>query len=145
MDDERFDRIAKSLAAGGSRRQVVRGLAAGLATVGAAALGWGHAGAQAVLDGLTGGGSDIQVTDPTCQGKRSIDNRICPESRCGGRAGCLCARDANGDKRCVNLRDVRCPGRNRCNDNFDCRRGEICIKTGGCCPGRRNTCVPRCG
>ena len=145
MDDERFDRIAKSLAAGGSRRRVVRGLAAGLAAVGAVAVGQGRAGAQAVLDGLTGGGPEIQVTDPTCRGKRAINNLICPESRCTRQSGCLCAENARGEKKCVNLRGVRCPTRDQCERNRDCGRGEICIKTGGCCPGRRNACVPACG
>ena len=144
MDDERFDRIARSLAEGASRRRVVRGLAAGAFAVGAAALARGRASAQAILDGIDGEAVGPEDVDPTCKNERAINNRTCPFNQCVKRF-CVCAENVNGSNKCVNLRRERCPTRDECDRVRNCREGETCIKTGGCCPGQFNACVPRCG
>ena len=131
MDDRRFDRLAKALAAGASRRRAVRALAGGLAALGGAALGSEPAGA---------------ATDTSCEGKPAADNERCAvaESRCTDDSNCFCAITVAGDKRCVAL-FVPCPKRDECDSGKDCRRGEVCIKYGGCCGHRRrNLCVRRC-
>ena len=141
MDDQRFDRHARSLALGLSRRQVARGLVGGLA-----ALGWGRALAQDELDFDADEGPDPEATDPTCRGRPAIDNNRCPRPQCTRNANCFCAETVRGNKRCVNLRGVRCPRRDQCDKNRQCGSGEVCVKVGGCCRGRkRNLCIRLCG
>ena len=139
MDDQRFDRLARSLALGLSRRQVARGLAGGLA-----ALGWGRAVAQPEGD------PNQEDTDPSCRGKPAINNNRCPRdrARCTRNANCFCAETVVGAKRCVRIRDFPpdCPERDRCDRNTDCGAGAVCIKLGGCpnCTRRRNRCLELC-
>ena len=146
MDAERFDRIAKSLASGASRRRVVRGLAAGLVSLGGAALGPWRAGAQGAPGLPDGSGPSTQASDPTCRGERGISNETCVANRCTTNRFCFCAETVNGEKRCVNLREEKCPLRDQCDRNRDCRGGEVCVRIGGCCGFRgRNACVRLCG
>lgn len=112
MDDRRFDELAKSMVAGGSRRAVLRGaMVAGLA----AAFGWReHAAAAACrerqrlcssVDQCCGGMTACrQVTKPTCGLTRT---------RCCGIEGASCDVDLDG---CDCCRDLICnPLTNRCN------------------------------
>ncbi|MBA3414469.1 MAG: hypothetical protein H0U10_04495, partial [Chloroflexia bacterium] len=59
---------------------------------------------------------------------------------------CGCVNDVGGKKRCVNFLFARCPGRNECRTNRECRRGDVCVQFGACCGNPRlNICVPECG
>jgi hypothetical protein len=149
MNAQRFDRLAAALATGASRRRAVRALLGGLAALGTGALGRAPAGAK---------------TDRSCKRKPAIDNQRCPPEdameegmgtggpetgipgQCTDNPACFCAITVAGDKRCVNLGgDEKCPNRDQCDSGEDCRRGEVCIKVGGCCGNRRfNLCVRRC-
>jgi len=136
MDDRRFDRLARTLATGVSRRQAARALAGGLAALGGVTLGRAPTGA---------------ATDRSCKGEPAIDNERCPVDMGGGRGqctrndNCFCAITVAGDKRCVNLRGEECPIEDECDSGDDCDPGEVCIKVGGCCEGSpRNLCVRRC-
>jgi hypothetical protein len=139
-----FDELSQGLAAGAiSRRRALK--IAGAAIVGSMgllALFSRAAGAQNIVP------DDVSVaaSDPACQGEPAINNRRCPpNNRCGGDPQCQCAETVGGDKRCINLRDERCPRRDQCDRNRDCPQGEICIKVGGCCGNpRRNLCVRPC-
>jgi hypothetical protein len=145
MDAERFDRVAKSLAAMLSRRRLVGGLAA-VAAVGSTPLGAGRAGAQGIPGLPDGSEVTTQATDPRCRGERAINNVACPRNRCTDSPGCFCTETVRGNKKCVSLRDARCPARAQCNRNTDCGSGEACVKVGGCCgQGDRNLCAPICG
>ena len=145
MDAERFDRIAKSLAASASRRRLLGGLAA-LAAVGRGTLGPEDAGAQDVPGLPDGSGPTTQATDPTCKGEPAFNNRICPANRCTANANCFCGESAGGNKRCVKVaRDQFCPQRDQCDRNRHCGKGEACMKVGACCGHpERNFCLPLC-
>jgi len=135
MDGQRFDGLTRDLASSRTRRQALRLLAGG--TLGAifARLGVGQAAAQ-----------DLGTTsDAVCEGRQVICSS-------GGGAGfncaegCVCARNTNGEKQCVNgLRDT-CRNRQRCDRNRDCNgAGEVCIRVNGCdCRGNRGRCFERC-
>jgi hypothetical protein len=143
MDAERFDRFAKSLATRTSRRRLAGGLAA-LGVVGSV-LGPARTEAQGAYGLLDGSAPTTEASDPTCKGEVALNNRRCRAHQCTSNRNCFCAETVNGDKKCVNLRDVRCPRRDECDGNGDCRGGEVCIKVGGCCGNRRrNDCVPLC-
>ncbi|MDQ3695224.1 MAG: hypothetical protein M3464_16575 [Chloroflexota bacterium] len=128
---QNFDRLAKTLAAGATRRRVGRALVGGLAALGVAALGREPAGA---------------ATDRACKGKPAISNNRCPENAqgCTNDPRCFCAITVAGDKRCVNLANEQCPEVDECDSGKDCRRGQVCIQVAGCCGRRRNLCVRRC-
>jgi hypothetical protein len=128
-----FDEVAKGLAAGTiSRRRALK-------LTGSALLGGG-------LLAMFPGVASAQVNaQQQCQGEPAINNRRCPTNRCGGNPDCNCATTVGGEKTCVNLREERCPNRDQCDRNRDCRRGEVCIQVGGCCGNpRRNLCVRTC-
>jgi hypothetical protein len=145
MDAQRFDRIAKSLAARASRRRLVGGLAA-LGAVGGGVLAPERAGAQGGPGLPDGSGVTTEATDPSCTGKPAISNRACVRSQCGGSAACGCIENVKGAKKCANLSMVRCPEQDECGRTRGCGGGEVCVKIGGCCAGsRRNVCVPLCG
>jgi len=128
VDAQRFDRITRSFATRASRRGLVGGLAALLAVGGTAPI--------------------TAASDATCQGEPAISNRTCPTKSCSGNPFCRCAVTVKGDKTCVETGDlVPCPTRDECDRNRDCRKGEVCIKVGGCCLDhpKRNLCIARCG
>ena len=88
----------------------------------------------------------LAATDRSCKGKRSINNDRCPEdAQCTSNPDCFCATTVNEDKRCVDFTGEVCPTSDECDSGKDCRRGEVCIKVGGCCGRNRNLCVRRCG
>jgi hypothetical protein len=146
MDAERFDKIAKALAAHRSRRGLVSGLAT-LMAVGGGAHGLERAGAQDVPGLRDGGGPAIAVSDPECVGQPAIGNKTCGFTPCGTNPDCRCAETASRQTRCVNVDVIPCPSRDECDRNRDCKGGEACIKVGACGCGnrRRNVCVPLCG
>jgi hypothetical protein len=138
-----FDEIAKGLASGTiSRRRALKLTGMALLGGGLLAMFPGVAGAQSIVpDG-------VEVTahnNPGCKGERSISHNSCAFNSCGRRRDCFCATTAGGNKRCVSLRDERCPRRNQCNTSRQCPGNQYCIQTGGCCPGRPNACVEPCG
>ena len=142
MDTERFDRFAKSLAAGVSRRRLVGGLVA-LAAVGRGMLGPEAASAQGTPILPDGSGVTIQAN---CQGKPAANNRRCVQNPCAGGGNCFCWETITGDNSCVNIGNLRCPKRDECDRNRECGGGEVCIKIGGCCGHpERNACAPLCG
>ncbi len=140
-----FDELSQGIASGAiSRRRALKlAGAAILGSTGLLALFPRAAGAQSIMDET---GPTIAASDPGCRGEPAINNRRCPENRCGGGPECACAETVNGDKRCVNLDEEVCPRRDQCDDGRDCPRGEVCIKVGACCGGRtrRNLCVRPC-
>jgi hypothetical protein len=139
-----FDELSQGIASGAiSRGRALKlASAAVLGSTGLLALFPRAAGAQSIEEET---GPTIAVSDPACQGEPAINNRRCPENRCEGDPECACAETVSGDKRCVNLADEQCPRRDQCDRNRDCPQGEICIKVGGCCEGRRrNLCVRPC-
>ena len=139
MEEYSFDELAKGLATGAlSRRQALK-------LVGAALLG--SALGFFSLQGLAEG-QEVEAA-AGCSGP-AIDNDRCVANRCGGtrrrrRQACVCAETAGGGRACVDLRGERCPNRDQCDRDADCRADQVCIKVGGCCGGRRNLCVSRCG
>jgi hypothetical protein len=140
-----FDELSRELASGAipRRRALKLAGAAVLGSTGLLALFPRVAGAQSIVPDDEVG---VAVSDPACQGEPAINNRRCPENRCEGDPDCACAETVGGDKRCVNLANEECPGRDQCDSNRDCRQGEVCIKVGGCCERpRRNLCVRLCG
>ena len=139
MDGRRFDNLVKAAVGGApSRRRVLKGLAGGAA---APVLGL-VAGERAAA-----GSVSVAGAEGFCAGKRAIGNAgRCIADGCRGRRSCGCANDAAGTKRCVNLFYARCPGRDECDSNDQCRRGEVCTQVGACCDSQRfNICVPLCG
>jgi hypothetical protein len=141
-----FDEVAKGLAAG----TISRGRA--LKLTGTALLGGGL---LAMFPGVAGAQSSIVSDDdevdvaghnnPGCKGEAAISNRGCPFNICGRKHYCQCAETADGNKRCVDLREEECPRRNQCNSSRQCPGNQYCIKTAGCCGERFNACVPPCG
>lgn len=143
-----FDELSRGLASGAiSRRRALK--LAGAAIVGSTgllSLFPGVAGAQSVVmygRTVTAGaiGQGLCAED-----EPGVSNRQCRPNQCGGRVNCFCAETVNGTKRCVDLRNARCPERDECDRNRGCAQGEVCIKVGGCCGRpRRNLCVSPCG
>ena len=146
MDGQRFDRLAKALAAAVSRRGSLRVLAAGLASVGGAALGWRGAAAQREVP--LGGRVGPADTDPTCERKAAISNDLCAINHCTPDPECYCTKTVYNKKRCVryNGQVLRCPLQDECDRNKDCRKGQVCVQVGGCCRHpARHRCVALCG
>jgi hypothetical protein len=139
-----FDEVAKGLAAGTiSRRRALKLTGSALLGGGLLALFPGVAGAQSNIVDETD--PTLAASDPGCRGEPAINNRRCPANNCGGDRRCFCNETVSGEKRCVNVRDARCPNRDQCDRDRDCGRGEVCVKVGGCCGNRRrNACVPLC-
>jgi hypothetical protein len=141
MDDRRFDALARSLATGQSRRQVLKGLLGfgGAAIATAAAL---PDDARAARRGY-GGPALPAPCVPTC------DGTTCGDNGCGGTCACrhglvciegtaLCAWPCFGSDQCSG--DCHCdPGINVCGSNQlgsscsfigDCPTGTFCGQTG---------------
>ncbi len=140
-----FDEVAKGIASGTiSRRRVLKLTGTALLGSGLLAMFPGVAGAQSIVPD-----DEVSVEghrNPGCQGEAAINNRKCPNNRCGRGHSCFCAQTVSGEKRCVNLKNAVCPNRDECDRDRDCPRGEVCIKVGGCCGRpRRNDCRPLCG
>jgi hypothetical protein len=138
-----FDEVSKGLASGAiSRRRALKLTGAAiLGSTGLLALFPGVAGAQTIV----GGTQPAVVLAGGCQDARAINNRRCNPDSCGGNQNCFCAETVSGNRRCVNLRDERCPRQDECDSNGDCTGDQICIKVGGCCGNeRRNDCVRPC-
>jgi len=138
MEDERFDRIARQLAAAPSRRGAVRLLA------GAAALAGGGLLARVPRPAPA---QEVGIADAQCEAGPVLSDRKCRFNQCRGREDCLCAKTTGGEKRCVELlfEKTFC-GRNECRRNRDCPQGELCVEIGGCCGDRRrHICVSPCG
>lgn len=56
---------------------------------------------------------------------------------------CESTKTVNGDIRCVDYTDTECPTRDECDNNRNCRQGEVCAQVGDCCRGKPgNLCVP---
>jgi hypothetical protein len=133
-----LDEVAKGLAAG----TISRGRAIKL--TGSALLG------SVGLLSLFPAAAEAQVTTQgVCKDKPAISNRRCPglrKSRCGACEGCQCGETVGGNKRCLDFSRKDCPKRDECDANSDCRRDEVCVQVGACCPEhpRRNLCVPVC-
>jgi hypothetical protein len=140
-----FDELTKELASGAiSRRRALK--LAGAAILGSTGLlalfpGMARASELNVLDEMV----VVADTDPGCRGEPAISNQGCRAGLCGGNQNCICAKTVSGHKRCVQIRDLRCPSQDRCDRN-DCPQGKVCIQIGGCCGHpRRNFCVDLCG
>ena len=137
MDGQRFDDLTKSLTgATPSRRRMLRCLAGGaLAAV---------FGGRALQASAQVGTAD----DAVCERRQVICNAAGePGFECA--EGCICARNVNGQKQCVNGLGDTCRNRERCRRNNDCEgEGEVCIQVSGCsgaaCERGRGRCFTRC-
>jgi len=141
MEFERFDRLTRTFAGSASRRGVMRGLAAlGVGSV----LGPSRAGAQRASGISDQSGPTIEGIDESCKGNHAISNKSCTTNPCT--SDCVCAVSSGGDKKCVRIGGgITCPVADECDRNRDCGTGEVCIKVGGCCNGRKfNQCLPHC-
>ena len=125
-----FDEAAKGLAGGTiSRSQALK-------LTGSALLGGG-------LLAMFPEAADAQQRE--CANKSAINNKKCPKTKCGLNNNCRCATTVRNVKTCVTFRNRACPTRNECNRTSDCRRGEVCVKVGGCCGHKnRHLCAPKC-
>ena len=134
MDAARFDRLAKTLAAAGTRRRALQ------------LLGWG------ALAALRGGGRSTAAQElgtASCRERLAPCDRReqCCEAQEGHRIGCTqvsdrCFDDAQGE-RCCGRGGARCSGSCDCCAGFGCEDGE-CRPIETC---RTNTCCEcyRCG
>ena len=131
MEGQKFDRMAKALFLGMSRRGAV-----GVLATGATAMAWRRGAAQV--------GSE--ETDPVCEGRSAINNRNCVQDafQCTRDDRCFCAKTVNDQKRCVRARNLSCPRRDECDRNRDCANNEVCVRVGGCCGGGRQKCLKLC-
>ncbi len=118
MDDQRFDRLTRSLAAGASRRSLIRGL-----------LGLGGAAVSGAIVSNSAdarGGSVTRITTPpppACRTGQSIcGSGCCPTGRCSNGFCCNTA----GQERCGSL-------------DACCDPGE-CLKNGSCCSAGEDRC-----
>ena len=138
MDGKRFDDLTKAMSGvRPSRRAMLRGLAGGALA--------------GVLGGRALGASAQDVTiqgDAICEGREVICSSAGgPGFNCAD--GCVCARNTNGEKQCVDGLADTCRGRTRCQRNRDCDDGQVCIRVAGCsgsaCQrGRGGRCFDRC-
>ena len=93
-------------------------------------------------------GAQVAPADAQCEAGPVISNNRCRFNNCRGRFDCLCARTAEGEKKCVEfLFEKTLCGRRECRRDRDCPQGELCIEFGGCCEGDRKQriCVSPCG
>jgi hypothetical protein len=142
VDVQRFDRLTRSFAAPASRRGLMRGLAA--LGVGSAVLGPSGARARRAPLVADRSGPSSEGTDAICKGKPAISNKSCSFTACG--TNCACAVSTSGKKKCVQFSGgITCPIEDECNRSGDCAAGEVCIKVGKCCEGRKfNQCASQC-
>lgn len=138
------DELSRGLVSGTNPRRRALKLT-GAAILGSSGLlalfpGVGRASELNVLDEMV----VVANTDPGYRREQAISNQRCRASLYGGNRNCVCAETAGGDKRCVQIRDLRCPDRDRC-DRGDCGLGKVRVKIGGCCGHRRNVCADLCG
>jgi len=141
MDQDRFDRWTRALAAGGSRRRVLRAMAGG--ALGALLDRHGPDQAVAAEAACTRLGRRCEPGDRCCDGGR----------RKGGECRCLGRKMRCGD-RCVSDRACCTDGRPGCPDGRRCRRGRCVAGDAGCTPdcdgkacgpdGCGGTCGPGC-
>ena len=133
-----FDELSQGLASGAiSRRRALK-------LAGAALLG--STGLLSLLARTAGAG--VPISGGCGEDEPRITDRVCPSNRCNTAGTCLCVETVRGTNRCVDATFPRswCPEQDQCDRNRDCHRGQICIKTGGCCPGssRNNVCARPC-
>jgi hypothetical protein len=150
MSVERFDHIARLLAQGTSRRQILKGFAVGLGTSLFAALGLpggtkyasvAHAAPhsdEAFLPFIIGEGAPaICSVASTCSEKVYCG----PEDE-----DCRCIRSAEGDILCGAVPPCSAP---RCTTSADCAHlgeGYFCDSVGsGCCGDDEQRCIAPCG
>ncbi len=138
MDSKRFDALARGLGAQRSRRDAVKGIAAGLFGLGAAGAAVRGSAAQVDADRATC--DDPCAFDSDCNaGLRCRNGRCTPikdsERRCSGSIQCPRFFEICQNGRCVN--QTTCE-ENRCRRNAQCRRDEVCRN--GRCEGGSGTC-----
>lgn len=87
---------------------------------------------------------DGPAVDPRCpNGKPFVSNVFCPEvfeAVCSGLD--VCAKDADGNRRCVVVAGADCAAESDCRQNADCATGHVCVEIGGCCNQPRTFCRP---
>lgn len=144
IEGKRFDQLTRSLATTISRRRVMRALIARVGPLAAMTLGTSRA--EAAQDLTVADGVRSEASDGKCRGKVAANNQRCSADTCSGNGFCLCFETTEGDKRCVNRIGIPCPTANECHKSKQCRRGEVCVKRGGCCGHpKRHSCMPLCG
>jgi hypothetical protein len=154
MDNQRFDQLARMVARGASRRQLLKGLAGGVVATGFVGVARGARPAAAQDDVCTGAGGECSTGEDCCSGLCS-ESGICycvdpdfppvgcpcftydPDPCGGGTVICcpttndpsdpgICTRDSVG----CNPQGCRAPG-NSCEINDDCCEGS-CSDEGVC-------------
>jgi hypothetical protein len=132
MDGSRFDDLARLFARGDSRRRVLKGVGAVVASGVAASLGRSEADAKRVTQAYCG--------NKVCAGESSVCN-----------AGCDCCVFGNGNSRCMPPKDCQrlggeaaCDPTAACCADADCPATQTC-ESGTCtCPGGMRACGDVC-
>ena len=162
MDQDRFDRIAKSLAAPGSRRRVLGGLLG--AALGLTGLVREEVAAACLENGVRCGAGRGRCCSGRCKLKAGTRRKFCKAAPNQG----ICTIETNtcdsssGTRHCSPSMDCICyvtpTGRSfcgsntcfvqNCSSNADCVKdhgeGAICWTAGtGCCGGDKG-CIPAC-
>lgn len=144
MDRRRFDHLTRSLASGGSRRGLLRGVAAAGAAAFAAQIGvgtgrWGVPRASAF--------NEICRQSPAAS---FVSKGACETLSCGpAERNCVCVQTLGHVPTCVRGFDPAnprpdCPTKDECSDGRPCPNGRVCAKVEGCCTRRFRSCLPRC-
>ncbi|HXF63647.1 MAG TPA: hypothetical protein VNK95_18635 [Caldilineaceae bacterium] len=142
MQPDQFDQLARALAHGATRRQVLKGLAAGMGAHLLATMGFGatrptpaYAASEGVLyvPMIRTGRASICSVGSTCENKI-----YCSEDQ-----SCLCIKTAEGDIRCGKI--PSCSAQ-RCTTSADCAQlgeGYFCDSPGsGCCDNEQRCLAP---
>lgn len=147
MSIERFDRLARLLAQGTSRRQLLKSFAAGLGASLFTTLGGGRA--TSIAHAQESGSTYLPyILSTTVVGPSicAIASDCEHQVRCSStRENCRCIESAEGDIRCGAV--PSCSAQ-RCTSSADCAdlgEGYFCDSVGsGCCGDDEQRCIPPC-
>jgi hypothetical protein len=150
MSGERFDHIARLLAQGTSRRQILKGFAAGLGASLFSTLGFGSAPSQQHIahaapqsDGSYLPLIRVEKGPRFCAIASDCDTKVICNTQ--GSKECRCIESAEGVIRCGEVPLCSAP---RCTTSADCAElgeGYFCETVGsGCCGDDEQRCIPPC-
>jgi hypothetical protein len=128
MDASRFDHLAKSFVALGTRRRLLHAMVA-----------------VAMAPPLAGGGA-VAARGRCPKGMPLLNNKGCPlhEANCRGGPSCYCSRTTEGRRKCLNHLSGTCPETPECTTSGDCGPDLYCAQLGGCCSAGMQRCLPQC-
>jgi hypothetical protein len=150
MSVERFDRVARLLAQGTSRRQLLKGFAAGLGASLFSTFGFGSVPSFTNVAHAAGEGDSflpfIITNTPKGPSICAVASDCEHKVNCSStREDCRCIESAEGDIRCGSV--PSCSAQ-RCTTSADCAdlgKGYFCDSVGsGCCGDDEQRCIPPC-